>query len=155
MYVRAGRPAFCTAMCGGPQEYITYEFVPAFPAVSCVSGSSNLNSFRDRRQVALQLASSPAVLLESMYCIHIAVKIRDAVQKTCLRRWTIGKSGERGSRISVLRAWHDDDYYCCCYFLRFFSISISWWSFTGLWKTANLLKSPGLFSVFWPISIMQ
>ena len=24
------------------------------------------------------------------------VRIRDAVQKTCLRRWTIGKSGERG-----------------------------------------------------------
>ena len=31
------------------------------------------------------------------------------VQKTCLRRWTIGKSCERGSGISVLPAWHDDD----------------------------------------------
>ena len=29
--------------------------------------------------------------------------------KTCERRWTIGKSGERGSEISVLAAWHDDD----------------------------------------------
>ena len=37
------------------------------------------------------------------------VRIRDAVQKTCLRRWTIGKSGERGSGISVLPARHDDD----------------------------------------------
>ena len=37
------------------------------------------------------------------------VRIRDVVQKTCLRRWTIGKSGERGSGISVLPAWHDDD----------------------------------------------
>ena len=37
------------------------------------------------------------------------VRIRDAVQKTCLRRWTIGKSGERRSGISVLPAWHDDD----------------------------------------------
>ncbi len=27
------------------------------PAVSCMSGSSNLNSFRDRRQVAVQLVS--------------------------------------------------------------------------------------------------
>ena len=36
MYVRAGRPCFCTAMCGGQQEYITYEFVPASPAVSCI-----------------------------------------------------------------------------------------------------------------------
>ena len=77
---------FCTAMCVSPQEYITYELVPASPAVSYMSGSSNLNSFRDRRQVAVQLvssartcsrllaaflcncrlASSPAVLLESI-----------------------------------------------------------------------------------------
>ena len=37
------------------------------------------------------------------------VRIRDVVQKTCLRRWTIGKSGKRGSGISVLPARHDDD----------------------------------------------
>ena len=37
------------------------------------------------------------------------VWIRDVVQKTCQRRWTIGKSGERGSGISVLPARHDDD----------------------------------------------
>ena len=37
------------------------------------------------------------------------VRIRDVVQKTCHRWWTIGKSGERGSGISVLPAWHDDD----------------------------------------------
>ena len=37
------------------------------------------------------------------------VRIRDVVQKTCLRRWTIGKSGERGSGILVLPARHDDD----------------------------------------------
>ena len=37
------------------------------------------------------------------------VRIRDVVQKTCQRRWTIGKSGERGSGISVLPARHDDD----------------------------------------------
>ena len=35
------------------------------------------------------------------------VRIRDVVLKTCLRRWTIGKSGERG--ISMLPARHDDD----------------------------------------------
>ena len=33
----------------------------------------------------------------------------DVVQKTCQRRWTIGKSGERGSGISMLAARHDDD----------------------------------------------
>ena len=37
------------------------------------------------------------------------VRIRDVVQKTCQRQWTIGKSGERGSGISVLPARHDDD----------------------------------------------
>ena len=37
------------------------------------------------------------------------VRIRDVVKKTCQRWWTIGKSGERGSEISVLPAWHDDD----------------------------------------------
>ena len=29
--------------------------------------------------------------------------------RTCLGRWTIGRSGERGSGISVLPAWHDDE----------------------------------------------
>ena len=37
------------------------------------------------------------------------VRIRDVVLKTCLGRWTIGRSGERGPRISVLPARHDDD----------------------------------------------
>ena len=37
------------------------------------------------------------------------VRIQDVVLKTCLRRWTIGRSGERGSGISVLPARHDDD----------------------------------------------
>ena len=37
------------------------------------------------------------------------LRIRDVALKTCLRRWTIGKSGERGSGISVLAARHDDD----------------------------------------------
>ena len=42
--------------------------------------------------------------------IHSAtMRIRDVVQTTCQKRWTIGKSGERGSGISVLPARHDDD----------------------------------------------
>ena len=44
-------------MCGGPQEYIAYELVLAYPAVSCVSGSSNLYSFRDGGQVSVELES--------------------------------------------------------------------------------------------------
>ena len=45
--------------------------------------------------------------LEHTYSSY--VKIRDVVQKTCQRWWTIGKSGERGSGISVRAARHDDD----------------------------------------------
>ena len=37
------------------------------------------------------------------------MRIRDVVLKTYLGRWTIGRSGERGSGISVLPARYDDD----------------------------------------------
>ena len=37
------------------------------------------------------------------------VKIRDVALKTNQRRWTIGRSGEGGSGISVPAARHDDD----------------------------------------------
>ena len=40
------------------------------------------------------------------------------------------------------------------YSFRVFHISVTWWFFTGVWVTASLLKSPGLFSVFWPFSII-
>ena len=40
------------------------------------------------------------------------------------------------------------------YFFNVFHISVSWWSFTGVWVTASLLVSPGLSSIFWPFSIM-
>ena len=46
-------------------------------------------------------------LLEHTYSRY--VRIRDVALKTCRRRWTIGKSGERGSGISVVAARHDDD----------------------------------------------
>ena len=45
--------------------------------------------------------------LEHTYSSY--VKIRDVVQKTCRRRWTIEKSGKRGSGISMRAARHDDD----------------------------------------------
>ena len=37
------------------------------------------------------------------------VRIRDVVLKTYLGRWTIGRSGVRGSGISLLPARYDDD----------------------------------------------
>ena len=45
--------------------------------------------------------------LEHTYSSY--VRIQDVPLKTCQRRWTIGKSGERGSGVSVLAARHDDD----------------------------------------------
>ena len=44
-------------MRGVHRRYVTYELVLASPAVSCVSGWSDLYSSRDGRQVAVQLAS--------------------------------------------------------------------------------------------------
>ena len=43
------------------------------------------------------------------------VRIQVVVLKTYLGRWTIGRSGERGSGISVLPARYDDDIYICIY----------------------------------------
>ena len=40
-------PCFCSAVWGGPWENITYELVLASPAVSCMFGSSNFDSFCD------------------------------------------------------------------------------------------------------------
>ena len=37
----------CSSMWKGPQEYVAYELVLTSPAVSCMSGSSNLGSFHD------------------------------------------------------------------------------------------------------------
>ena len=41
--------------------------------------------------------------------LSIYIYIRDVALKTCQRRLTIGRSGERGSGISVLAARHDED----------------------------------------------
>ena len=38
---------FCSAIGGGPLESITFELIPASPAVSCKSVSSNFDNFRD------------------------------------------------------------------------------------------------------------
>ena len=48
------------------------------------------------------------------------VWIRDVVLRTCPERWTIGRSGERGSGISVLPARHDDDIYSIYIYIYIF-----------------------------------
>ena len=45
--------------------------------------------------------------LESTY--SSSVRIRDVALRTCQKRWMIGRSGERGSGITVLEARQDDD----------------------------------------------
>ena len=66
------------------------------------------------------------------------VRIRDAALKTYQRRWTIWRSGERGSRISVPVARHDDDdddddrivqvqhLLCLLDFVQFFLFFLNW-----------------------------
>ena len=56
------------------------------------------------------------------------VRILDVVLKTCLGRWTIRRSGERGSGISVLPVQHDDDdddIYIYIYIYIYFDISFN------------------------------
>ena len=51
--------------------------------------------------------------LEHTYSSY--VRIRNVALKTCQRRWTIGRSSERGSGISMLAARHEDDIYIFIY----------------------------------------
>ena len=67
------------------------------------------------------------------------VRIQVVVLKTYLGRWTIGRSGERGSGISVLPArYDDDDIYIYIYspfnfphfFVQAFEIVVNFWKFS-------------------------
>ena len=60
--------------------------------------------------------------LEHTYSSY--VRIQDVALKTCLRQWMIGRSGERGSEMSMLAARHDDDEF----------------SFGDAFKTDNILS---------------
>ena len=51
MYVRAGRPAFARPYVGAHWSKSLMSSYPASAAVSCMSGSSNLDSFCGGRQV--------------------------------------------------------------------------------------------------------
>ena len=46
---------------------------------------------------------------QNIYCS--SVKIQDVALKTCQKRWTIGRSDERESGISMLAAQHDDEFF--------------------------------------------
>ena len=70
------------------------------------------------------------------------VRIRDVTLKTCQRRWTIGRSGERGSGISVLAARHDDDEACLSKTLNFLTVL---WFYLFLSNTYKYMVSRILF----------
>ena len=79
---------FCSAICGGPQEYITYELVLASPAVSCMSGSSNLDSFCDGRQAAVQLVPCgmlPPGLVQYCSQLPCVIAVQFLLQSFCQR----------------------------------------------------------------------
>ena len=117
------------SMCGSLKKNITYKGVlasPAMPHISCLS-------YLDRFLIGEISGWTTTVL------------------------WDVASSENGNFSFKSYELcfvyWYFYFYY---YYLliRVFHISISWWSFTGDWVTANLLKSPGLFSVFWPFSIM-
>ena len=54
--------------------------------------------------------------LEPIY--SSSVRMRSVALRTCRKRWTIGRGGEKGSGMSVPMARHDDDMWVCvcmCY----------------------------------------
>ena len=59
---------------------------------------------RTSSHMAVQKQNDQLELTYSNY-----VRTQDVTLKTCRRRWKIGRSGERGSGISVLAAHDDDD----------------------------------------------
>ena len=100
---------FCLAICGGPQEYITYELVLASPAVSCMSGSSDLDSSRDGRQVAVQLVPCevlPPGLVQ--YCSHhsCVIVVQLLLQPFCQRPSSASIQQYRHDRCPEETAFH-------------------------------------------------
>ena len=69
--------------------------------------------------------------------------------------WGIVPSAPTTNGITVTFMFHSYYYYHYYYYSgQLFHTSVSWWSFTGVWVTASLLKYPGLFSVFWLILVI-
>ena len=79
--------------------------------VNLVSMSFSVDSTLLPRYVNLStsLRGVPSRVEMSPVWFSSYVRIQVVVLKTCLGRWTIGRSGERGSGISVLPARYDDD----------------------------------------------
>ena len=66
----------------------------------------------------------------------------------------VSQNGKIHQTTSLLFCDYYYYYYYYYYLLRVFRTSVCWWLLTGVWVTGSLLKSPRLFTVFWPILIM-
>ena len=86
--------------------------------------------------------------LEPIY--RSSMMIQGVALRTCRKRWTMGSGGERGSGIFVLMARQDDD----DSFESFPRQLTLMFFFIGVRESASLLKSPGLFWIFWTMKIM-
>ena len=85
-----------------------------------------------------------------------SVRLRDVALKTYQRRWTIGRSGERGSGISVPAARHDDDddIYICMYCQRILGSLIFKRVIPHLFARINVLEHWYLIPTFFEILIV-
>ena len=84
-----------------------------------------------------------------------SVRIRSVALRTCRKRWTVGRGGERGSGVYVLMVLQDDDDDMYMYIINFSFESFSFQrELMVLNRSLRDNKSPGLFSIFWPISTL-
>ena len=86
--------------------------------------------------------------LEDTYSSY--VRIRDVALKTCQRRWIMGRSGERGSEISVLAARHDDDEFKLINSAVIFAVARDFIDLTLNRHPHIIIKEVGLWEVSWP-----
>ena len=88
------------------------------------------------------------ILQDRFWFVHIPfirmVNFKFASLQRLLNMWLI---------VSYLLLYHYH-YYYYYYPVEIFSSALADGFFTGVWVTTSLLKSPGLFSVFWQFSIM-
>ena len=56
-----------------------------------------------------------------------SVLIQNVAQRICWKQWTIGRCDERGSGISVLIAWHDDDDIYIYIYIYIYIHWMTWW----------------------------
>ena len=95
-----------------------------------------------------------------------SVRIRDVALKTCQSWWTIGRSGERGSGISVLAARHDDDdiyiyiyiYVCVCvcvYVCVVLGLNMNEYADTWIWWKQRRRLFTHCFMLFYALRVVS